>query len=69
MGKVIDFNTIKDNNAPHFTIATLDGNAHIIPVQFFEDVIEGKRKITDLDDFDIIIRSILKEWLEEFDDA
>ena len=36
---------------------------HLVPVSFFEDVAEGKRKITDLDDWESITEIIITEWL------
>ena len=65
MGKIINFNEAKEKNDPNITIMTIDGNVHVVPKGFFSDVIDGKTNILDLDDFGIIIRSILKEWLVE----
>ena len=53
-----------DDHRPHFTLQTLDGNVHVFPRAMIEDVISGKLRIVDIDDYEIILRTILKDWLE-----
>jgi len=56
--------TEQDNeNTPHLTIPTLDGNVHVLPVLLISDWISGEQRIQDAHDSDMIIRSILAEWL------
>ncbi len=52
-----------DENSPHIRLTTHESNQHILPVALIEDFIEGRRKITDVDDGDATIRAILDEWL------
>lgn len=52
-----------ENNKPHLCVPTLDGNAHVIPVELFELIISGEMKITDMDDWEIITRTVFAEWL------
>ena len=47
--------------------ATPDGNAHVLPKSLMEDLIEGRREIEDVDDWKIIIRAIIGEWLRHLD--
>ncbi len=68
MGEVIDLQEYRGDNAAYICIHTLDGNAHIFPLTLIQDVIDGKKKITELEDFEIIIRTIISEWFEDFED-
>ncbi len=54
---------VDPDNRPHLVIQTFEGDAHVVPVSLIEDWIEGRRKITDADDWENLIRSILDEWL------
>jgi len=45
-------------------VPTIDGKVHIIPVCVFTNVIFGERKVTDIADWEIIVRTIFKEWLQ-----
>jgi len=36
---------------------------HVIPRSFFDDVIAGKREITELEGWEKLMPSILTEWL------
>ena len=47
---------------PHFTIKT-DSDVRVIPSRFFEDVIDGKREFTDLEEFKPVLRAILSDWM------
>jgi len=53
-----------DDHRPHLTIMTVDGNAHVLPVSLVRDWIEGRRPIVETDDWEIIVRTICKEWLD-----
>ena len=50
---------------PHLMIPDIKGNAHVIPISLIEDVISGNICITELEDYQIIIPTILKEWLND----
>ena len=52
-----------NNDAPHLCVQTLAGHVHIIPVEVIEKIISGEMAITDLDDWAIIVRAALAEWL------
>jgi len=54
-----------DEHRPHLIIQTEDNRYHIIPVSLITDIIKGTRKLTDVDDWELIIKRILEEWLEE----
>lgn len=55
------FDTVElDDYRPHIALQTLDGNAHVIPVMMVDGIIEGRIPISDND---LVIRSILSEWL------
>ncbi len=53
---------IEDNN-PHLCVQTLDGNAHVIPAEVFDKIVSSEMKITDMDDWEIITRTVFSEWL------
>lgn len=53
-----------DEYRPHLVLSTLDGNAHCMPVSLIEDWITGRQRIVDADDWEIVMRSVLKEWLQ-----
>jgi len=61
MGEIIDIKTglPKEPDTPHLTLQTLDNKVHIIPVSVFTDIISGKIKLTDIDDWEIIARTAL----------
>jgi hypothetical protein len=52
-----------DDHRPHLTLSTLDGNVHCMPVSLIEDWIAGRPRVTDADDWEIVMRSVLAEWL------
>lgn len=51
-------------NQPHVTIATMDGNAHVIPVACIQRVIDGDLPFAEVEGCNEIVRPILREWLE-----
>jgi len=52
-----------DDYRAHLSIIDIDKNAHIIPLSFFISVASGKAKITDLEDYEKIVPTIVYEWL------
>lgn len=48
----------------HLYMPTLDGNVHVIPVQVIKDIISGKMKINQIDEYEIIIQTVFSEWLK-----
>jgi len=51
------------DHKPHLMIPDISGDAHIIPVSLIEDVISGKKCITQIEEWQYILPTILKEWL------
>lgn len=58
-----------DDYRPHMVIPRLDGVVSVMPRSVIEDIVNGKLKITDVDDWDIITRTIFQEWLSHYDPA
>ena len=52
----------------HLCIPTIDGNAHVVPEEVFTKIISGEMKITEMDDWEPVIRTALKEWLDNLKD-
>lgn len=48
---------------PHLTINCGD-KVHVVPVSLIEDVIEGRKDLTQIDDWENLARKILQEWLD-----
>ena len=61
MGEVTNI----EDHRPQLNIQVAPGNVHVIPKAFFEDVVNGKRDITDLEQYKEIVPVILSEWLED----
>jgi len=59
MNPVVDL----DNYRPHIRITLLDGRQDVFPEEMIESVIDGRLAITDIDEWEILMRSILKDWL------
>ena len=57
--KVVDL----DSKKPHFVIDGLGGNQHVVPLQFFKDVSLGKISITELEEYELLMPTIINEWL------
>lgn len=53
-----------ENNKPHLCVPTVDGNVHIIPEEVFDKIVSGEMKITDIDDWEIIVRTVFSQWLQ-----
>ena len=58
-----------NDNTPHLCVPTLDGNAHVIPAEVFDKIVSGEMKITDMDDWEIITRTVFAEWLRGLETA
>lgn len=41
-----------------------DGTYHLCPVLMFENILKGKLKIKDLEDWELLMKAIIKDWLE-----
>ncbi len=54
-----------DDHRPHIMIPGKK-NAHVIPRSCIEDVISGKKDITDIEEFEDFLPMILQEWLDGF---
>lgn len=52
-----------DEKRPHVNVTTTEGNVHVIPVSVIENIIDGDLDITELDDWKLIMKRILNEWL------
>lgn len=59
MSNVININ----DHRSHLTITTHDKSVHVIPVSVFIDIASGKKSISDIDDYNAIIKVIVLEWL------
>lgn len=51
-----------DDQRPHVSMSTDDGNAHVLPLSLLRDWASGKQ--TPSSDDAPVIRRILEEWLE-----
>ncbi len=47
----------------HVCIPTIGGDVHVVPTSVIEKVVEGALDITHVDDWKLIIRSVMAEWL------
>ena len=59
MAKVSDIFT----NQPHITIQGKN-RVHVMPVSLIEDVIDGKMDITQIEDWQDFLPTILDDWLQ-----
>jgi hypothetical protein len=57
--KVVQLKTPELDRDPHLVISTLDGNAHVYPVLYFEKFIAGE----DVEVDPIVMRTIVLDWL------
>jgi hypothetical protein len=58
-----------DEFRPHYIVPTMDGKVHIIPESVISGIITGEFEIQELDDWNIIIRSIIAEWVKGLSNA
>lgn len=50
-----------DDQRPHLTVSTLDGNVHVLPLSLIQNVIKGNFRAETLGDD--VLRAIVDEWL------
>lgn len=62
--KVTNIATYAATQKPHL-IFNCGRTVRVVPKSFFEDVISGSAKISDLEKGDDVIAMILSEWLEQ----
>lgn len=48
---------------PNLVLVDSKNNAHVIPVGTFIDIAKGRKQITDIDDYQEIVKVIVFEWL------
>lgn len=63
--KIVDI----DSKRPHLVIDGIGGGQYVIPVQFFIDVSLGKKSLKDLEGFEAIVPTIVREWLSNMGQA
>lgn len=51
-----------DHHRPHFLIDTSDGIVHVLDARFVDDVIAGKQRWDDADDWHDMLVAILGDW-------
>ena len=59
MGKVRNI----DDYRPHVRMSCPDGEIHTVSIAALDDIIDGKRSLSDIEDGDQLIRAILADWL------
>lgn len=52
-----------DNYRPNLVLVDSKNNPHVIPVSVFIDIAKGRKQITDIDDYQEIVRVVVFEWL------
>lgn len=52
---------------PHLVISGEEG-VHVVPRSVFIDIIRGNLDYREIEGFDDVIKTILREWLEGLDD-
>jgi len=50
------------DHKPHIVLQTMKAT-RVLPVSLIKDVINGKKDITDIEDYEDILSAILTEWL------
>lgn len=53
----------EQENMPHLTLKTIDGNVHVMPVSMLKNVVDGKLPIEQVDQWQIIVRTIIGLWM------
>ncbi len=51
-----------EDHKPHMTIQGLNA-VHVVPVSLIEDIASGKIKISDIDEFDDFLPTLIQEWI------
>ena len=52
-----------DDFRPHLTVNCCE-SIHVVPVALIENVIAGKKDFTQLEQWDVLLKTILKDWLD-----
>ena len=52
-----------DDHKPCLTVICGE-SVHVVPVALIEDVISGKKDFTQLEQWDVLLKTILKDWLD-----
>lgn len=53
-----------DNARPHVAAVSSNLTTHILPAALISDIATGKKDITDVKDWQLVVRAIFREWLE-----
>ena len=53
-----------DDYRSHLIVHLLNGSVDVCPKVMFENIISGDLKLSDTEDGELLIRSIIKEWLD-----
>lgn len=58
-------NSIEDINdyMPHVTIHGKKA-LHVLPLSVFRNIVQGKMKLSEVEDFDDFMPKVIEEWLE-----
>ena len=57
-----------ENYLPHVRISVIEEDKHtehVIPLAFFEDVASGRRRILEMDGWEGVVKSIIRDWIED----
>lgn len=52
------------DDSPAFEIKTPDGKIHLCPMSMFQNIVDGKVDVFQVAHFNMICRTIIKEWME-----
>lgn len=53
-----------DDHRTHLSVPDVNGDEHVIPVMFFENVARGKVPLSQLEEYELLLPTIIGEWLE-----
>lgn len=56
-------NVFVGEHKSHLCVITLDERVHVIPFSLIRKIIEGTAPINALDEWEMIVRTVLSEWL------
>ena len=59
--KVVDIEAYRPQ--PHVNIQTSDGNVHVYPLAFFEDVARGVQPVSAVDPN--VLQAVISDWLKD----
>lgn len=51
-----------DDHKPHLTV-NCGETVHVVPVALIEDVVNGKTDFTQIEQWDVLLKTILRDWL------